>query len=54
MISNGEYMPALQIEKQKRVEARIEELADVAGKRLGISRGSSWLVRAAWRPHSLP
>ena len=28
MISNGEYMPAPQTDKQKRVEARIEELAD--------------------------
>ena len=27
MISNGEYMPVPQTEKQKRVEARIEELA---------------------------
>ena len=38
MISNGEYMPVPQTEKQKRVEARIEELADAASKKLGISR----------------
>ena len=38
MISNGEYMPVPQTEKQKRVEARIEELADEASKKLGISR----------------
>src|SRR6188472_1948852 len=38
MISNGEYMPVPQTEKQKRVEARIEELADQASKKLGISR----------------
>jgi uncharacterized protein len=38
MISNGEYMPAPQTDKQKRVEARIKELADEASKKLGISR----------------
>jgi hypothetical protein len=38
MVSNGEYMPAPQTEKQKRVEARIAELADGAGKKLGLSR----------------
>ncbi len=38
MVSNGEYMPILQTEKQKRVEARIEELADSAAKKLGVSR----------------
>jgi len=38
MISNGEYMPVPQTEKQKQVEARIEELADEAGKKLGIGR----------------
>ena len=38
MISNGEYMPVPQTEKQKRVEARLEELADDASKKLGIDR----------------
>ncbi len=38
MISNGEYMPMPQTAKQKRVEARIKELADEASKKLGISR----------------
>ena len=38
MVSNGEYMPYPQTEKQKRVEARIQELADSASKKLGISR----------------
>jgi hypothetical protein len=38
MVSNGEYMPVPQTEKQKRVEARIQELADSASKKLGISR----------------
>jgi hypothetical protein len=28
MISNGEYMPFPQTEKQKHVEARVKELAD--------------------------
>jgi predicted TIM-barrel fold metal-dependent hydrolase len=38
MISNGEYMPHPQTEKQKQVEARVKELADKAAKKLGISR----------------
>src|SRR3989454_5124825 len=38
MISNGEYRPVPQTEPQKRVEARVQELADDASRRLGISR----------------
>src|SRR3989440_6678467 len=38
MISNGEYMPHPQTEKQKQVEARVKELADKAAKKLGVSR----------------
>jgi predicted TIM-barrel fold metal-dependent hydrolase len=38
MVSNGEHMPIPQTEQQSRVEARIKELADFAGKKLGISR----------------
>jgi hypothetical protein len=38
MISNGEYMPAEQTEKQKRVEARIQELAETTSKRIGVDR----------------
>jgi uncharacterized protein len=38
MISNGEYMPVPQTENQKRVEARIEELADEASRKLGVDR----------------
>jgi uncharacterized protein len=38
MVSNGEYLPYPQTEKQKRVEARITELADSASKKLGMSR----------------
>jgi len=38
MVSNGEYMPYPQTEKQKRVEARIQELARSASRKLGISR----------------
>jgi hypothetical protein len=36
MVSNGEYMPALQTPQQKRVEARIQELSESASKKLGI------------------
>jgi len=38
MISNGEYMPAPQTDRQRRVESRLEELADEASKKLGIGR----------------
>jgi len=38
IVSNGEYMPQPQTVQQKRVEARIEELADSASKKLGLSR----------------
>ena len=38
MISNGEYMPVPQTEKQKHVEARIQERAESASKKLGIDR----------------
>jgi len=38
MISNGEYMPFPQTEKQKHVEFRVKELADKAAKRLGLTR----------------
>ncbi len=37
-ISNGEYQPKPQSEKQKEVEARIKEYADGAAKKLGVSR----------------
>ncbi len=38
MISNGEYMPVPQTEKQKEVEAGIQERAESASKKLGIDR----------------
>jgi hypothetical protein len=38
MVSNGEYMPHPQTEKQRRVEARIKDMAETASKRLGVSR----------------
>lgn len=38
MISNGEYMPHPQTDKQKQVESRIKQLADRASKKLGMSR----------------
>src|SRR5882672_3673562 len=37
-VSNGEYLPKPQSEKQKQVEARIKELAEYASKKLGVSR----------------
>src|SRR2546422_5257586 len=38
MISNGEYMPALQTDKQAQVEARIAELAGSTSKKLSVDR----------------
>jgi uncharacterized protein len=38
MVSNGEYMPVLQTPQQRRVEARIKEMATVNARRLGMSR----------------
>jgi uncharacterized protein len=38
MISNGEFSPLPQTPQQRRVEARIKELADTTGKKLGLSR----------------
>src|SRR5258708_33355454 len=38
IVSNGEYLPPPQSATQKKVEARINELADMHGKRLGLSR----------------
>ena len=38
MISNGEYMPVPQTDKQKQVEARIDELTESASKKLGVDR----------------
>ena len=38
MISSGEYMPIEQTDQQKQVETRLEELADFASKKLGVTR----------------
>jgi len=38
MVSNGEYMPFPQTEKQRQVEHRIKVLADSASKQLGLTR----------------
>src|SRR6201987_4849049 len=38
IVSNGEYLPPPQSAVQKKVESRINELADVNGRHLGLSR----------------
>jgi predicted TIM-barrel fold metal-dependent hydrolase len=38
MVSNGEYLPYPQTEKQRQVESRVKELADTAAKDLGMTR----------------
>ncbi len=40
MVSNGEYPPLPQTTNQQRVEARVNLLADLAAKKLGVSRRS--------------
>jgi predicted TIM-barrel fold metal-dependent hydrolase len=38
MISNGEYMPVPQTEKQKQVEARMQQLTEIGSKKSGVNR----------------
>jgi hypothetical protein len=38
IVSNGEYLPPPQSERQKNVEARTRELADAASRKLGMDR----------------
>jgi hypothetical protein len=38
MISNGEFNPLRQTPRQRQVEARLSELADTNGRRLGLDR----------------
>src|SRR5205823_1003175 len=38
MVSNGEYMPVPQTDQQKKVEARLDELAETASRKLGVTR----------------
>ncbi len=40
MVSNGEYMPIPQTEDQRKVEARVKELAEQGAKKLGMDRRS--------------
>src|SRR5881409_2623733 len=58
IVSNGEYMPPPQSDKQKRVEARTLELADAAAKKLGLSRrqflAGTGGTSAAWAATGAP
>src|SRR5262245_56752692 len=38
IVSNGEYPPLPQSDNQKRVEARVDQLAESSARRLGVSR----------------
>jgi predicted TIM-barrel fold metal-dependent hydrolase len=38
IVGNGEYLPAPQTPEQRQVQARINALADIHGRRLGLSR----------------
>jgi hypothetical protein len=55
IVSNGEYMPEPQTAQQRLVQARIDELADAASRKLGISRrrfltSSGGMAAAMCRP----
>ena len=47
MISNGEFTPLPQSEQQRKVEARIKELASRYGRKLGMSRRTEAAAYAA-------
>ena len=38
MVSNGEYMPVPQTDRQKQVEAHIDEISAEASRKLGLDR----------------
>ena len=52
MISNGEYMPFPQTQKQKQVESRVKELSGKASKKLGMTRRQFLEGTGAWLPPS--
>jgi hypothetical protein len=52
MVSNGEYVPYPQTEKQKQVEHRIKELADVNGRNSDSAGDNFSRPAAAWLPVS--
>jgi hypothetical protein len=54
IVSNGEYLPPPQSATQKKVEARINELADVNGRRLGLSRRQFMRTSCGMRRRSSP
>ena len=54
VVSNGEYNPLPQTREQRRVEARIKELADDLAPRHGLSRRPSWRAAPAWRRRFSP
>jgi uncharacterized protein len=54
VVSNGEFTPIPQTEQQKKVEARIGELADRYGVRRASTGAASSSPAAAWRPRSSP
>ena len=47
VVSNGEYNPLPQTADQRRVEARIKELADAQARRLGTDRRALWMRSSA-------
>ena len=52
IISNGEFDPLPQTEKQGQFEARIQDLADTYGKKPAWTGANSCAPAAAWRQRS--
>ena len=54
VVSSDEFMPVPQTERQKKVEARMNALADEYGRRTACRAGASSRPRPAWRRPSSP
>jgi hypothetical protein len=52
IVSNGEYNPPPQTEKQRQVEGLIKEYSEKFAKHQGVDRPSSWHRRQDLLPHS--
>ena len=50
VVSNGEYMPPPQSQRQRQVEKRIQELSEDASKKLGVDRRRSEAAKK-YRPN---
>jgi hypothetical protein len=54
VVSSDEFLPIPQTERQKKVEARMNALADDTARRTACRAGASSRPPPAWRPPSSP